>query len=70
MAAFDFAVVSGGEGSDTLVTDAEIREGFLEHRREGRFRGVHLIGKLRAIVSLYAFNRERKLLNTMADKNR
>ena len=33
MAAFDFAVVSGGEGSDTLVTDAEIREGFLEQRR-------------------------------------
>ena len=70
MAAFDLTVVSRGKDLDSLVPDTKLCQRALEQRRSCGFGDFHLIGKLTAVVRLYALNGKWKTLHTMPDEGR
>ena len=68
MAAFDLAVVPRGEDLNQLVPDAEIVERLLKECWPHRFRAVHPVRELGAVVRLDTFDGIGKLLHAMPDK--
>ena len=68
MAAFDLAVVPRGEDLNQLVPDAEIVERLLKECWPHRFRAVHPVRELGAVVRLDTFDGIGKLLLAMPDK--
>ena len=70
VATLDLAVVSRGKDLDSLVPNTKFCQRALEQRRSCGFGNLHLIGKLAAVVGLYALNGKRKTLHTMPDEGR
>ena len=68
VATLHLAVVSWSKRLDLFVVDTELCQCLFKHGQRFLFAVSHLVGKLKAIVGLYAFDCIRKFLDNMLEK--